>query len=446
MATKRESFNAAAKKIDARSNLRAAMMWVSSKMVSKKRASNTAGVGTRLGYMLLMGLAMVAYKGRNTVADADNYPKITQTIFGNKVVDIQDNNNVSTGFFDRMMIDPNGTDEQWADAIDAIQPYIIAQTFLHEEFIDHIYTDNGARGTKTLGAGLTIRSKENKQFVEDVLGRKVTKAMRITVQDAKRLTDEWFRRFVYPKMRRAINVPIPARAFVALAVAAYNAGASQYTVSSNRGYPVVQAINSGADMQQVMDIFVQQFAKKRNTKWGGIPNKYAVLAMFATDNISNETILNSVAGAPYMLEQNIAAYQINNDMKGAGFYPGRLVTYQNAKPGAGVNGYFVPDSIEEMMLAADVHISKGTPQMAIKDYMTREEARVIANGGVFKRDVSKSGTAKYVEQVSHKSLEQSSAVHKRKIEKFKRGTRNLKQVKSRANVHIQHTQTNNRDV
>ena len=446
MAKQKDSFKKARDKINLRKNMHGVMLWIADKVASINTPLNQTRAAAVLGYTLAMWLVMSTYGGGASYDSVNDKNPVELMPVNKDARGITSDYSVAKGFFEKMVLDPNGTDKQWNDAIDAIQPYVIAQTFLHEEFIDHLYSDNGARGTVTLGAGFTVKNKQNRQFVESVIGRKVTNGMRISVQEARRLADEVFRQRIYPKMRTAFNVPIPARTFIALAIAAYNAGDSQYTVASNRGYAVVQAVNNGADTQQIMDVLVQQFAKKRGTRWGGIPNKYAVLAMFAMNDISNETILNSVAGAPYMLEKDVAAYQVNNNLRGGGFYPGRLVTYQSTRPGAHANGYFVPDSIENMMLSAPEHISKGTPQKSIKDYMTPEEVRVMSHGGVFKRDKKAGTNAKYVEMISVETLIQNRANTKNKIKEFMHGVKSLENAVYGANVHIADSVNNNRDV
>lgn len=286
--------------------------------------------------------------------------------------------------FDNFKINPNVSDEEWEKQIDAIQPYVIAHLFLTEGYVQKMYYDNGTSGTKTIGTGFIIDDEVHRKFAKKILGRPIVNGLSVSVEEARILADAWTREMIYPKMKKAFNVPMDAKLFITLVVAAYNAGESTYSIKGNKGIPVRDAVNAGKTIEEVMNVFVRQYGKVRGTQWGGMRNKYSVCALYALGDISDEVILNCVAEAPYeinaILKQDSAYLSVYNPET---MNEGDLLVYDgkggNAKP---VGVLRIPD-IEDVLQRPQHRKTKGTEQLKVRDYLTEQEVNTIMAGEIF---------------------------------------------------------------
>lgn len=289
--------------------------------------------------------------------------------------------------FDNFKINPNVSDEEWEKQIDAIQPYVIAHLLLTEGYVRDLYYDNGTSGTKTIGTGFILDDEVHRKFAKKILGRPIVNGLSVSVEEARILADAWTREMIYPKMKKAFNVPMDAKLFITLVVAAYNAGESTYSIKGNKGIPVRDAVNAGKTIEEVMNVFVRQYGKVRGTQWGGMPNKYSVCALYALGDISDDVILNCVAEAPYeinaILKQDSAYLSVYNPET---MNEGDLLVYDgkggNAKP---VGVLRIPD-IEDVLQRPQHRKTKGTEQLKVRDYLTEQEVNTIMAGEIF--DVS----------------------------------------------------------
>ncbi len=286
--------------------------------------------------------------------------------------------------FDNFKINPNVSDEEWENQIDAIQPYVIAHLFLTEGYVQKMYYDNGTSGTKTIGTGFIIDDEVHRKFAKKILGRPIVNGLSVSVEEARALADAWTREMIYPKMKKAFNVPMDAKLFITLVVAAYNAGESTYSIKGNKGIPVRDAVNAGKTIEEVMNVFVRQYGKVRGTQWGGMRNKYSVCALYALGDISDDVILNCVAEAPYeinaILKQDSAYLSVYNPET---MNEGDLLVYDgkggNAKP---VGVLRIPD-IEDILQRPQHRKTKGTEQLKVRDYLTEQEVNTIMAGEIF---------------------------------------------------------------
>ena len=288
---------------------------------------------------------------------------------------------------DDFFLNPNASDEEWNRQINAIQPYVISHLLLTEGFIESTYSDKGNSGTLTFGIGFTIEDKAHKQFAEKILGRELSDKENISLEDAKKLTDLWLREKIYPKMKSAFKVPIDAKIFVSLAVAAYNAGESTYSIEGNSGVPVRDAVNARKSKEEIADLYVRQFGKIRKTQWGGMPNKYAVCALYMLGDISDNVILDCVGEAPYSIENYLKQDSVflsqfdKNTMEA-----GRLLIYDGRGRKAKPCGIVRLENIEDLLLREQNRVTKGQRQLRISDYLTPHEVAVIKQGFVFEYD------------------------------------------------------------
>ena len=206
----------------------------------------------------------------------------------------------------------------------------------------------------------------------------------MSVEEARALADAWTREMIYPKMKEAFNVPMDAKLFITLVVAAYNAGESTYSLKGNTGIPVRDAVNAGKTIEEIMNVFVRQYGKVRGTQWGGMPNKYSVCALYALGDISDDVILNCMAEAPYeikaILKQDSAYLSVYNPET---MNKGDLLVYDgkggNARP---VGVLRIPD-IEDVLQRPQHKKTKGTEQLKVRDYLTEQEVNTILAGEIF---------------------------------------------------------------
>lgn len=286
--------------------------------------------------------------------------------------------------FDNFKINPNVSNEEWEKQIDAIQPYVISHLFLTEGYVQKMYYDNGTSGTKTIGTGFILDDEVHRKFAKKILGRPIVNGLSVSVEEARILADAWTREMIYPKMKKAFNVPMDAKLFITLVVAAYNAGESTYSLKGNKGIPVRDAVNAGKTTEEVMNVFVRQYGKVRGTQWGGMPNKYSVCALYALGDISDDVILNCMAEAPYeinaILKQDSAYLSVYNPET---MNKGDLLVYDgkggNARP---VGVLRIPD-IEDVLQRPQYKKTKGTEQLKVRDYLTEQEVNTILAGEIF---------------------------------------------------------------
>lgn len=285
-------------------------------------------------------------------------------------------------------INPNLSDQEWNKQMDAIHPYVLAHLFFTEGFIEKTYSDNGSRGTSTFGIGFTIDDPSHKKFAEKHLGRTLTKDnAKITLEEAKKLTSLWLYERIYPKMKMAFNVPMDARMFVSFVVTAYNAGENTFVNDNNSGAPVRDAVNAGMAKDDIADLYVRQYGKIRNTRWGGMPNKYAICAAYMLGDISDDVILNCIGEAPYTIES-----ALKNNPKYLQVYdedtmePGRLLIYDGKGKKALPCGLVRLDNIEELLMLEQNRITHGTKQLPVCEYINPEDVEIIKQGIVKVKD------------------------------------------------------------
>ncbi|MBR3782545.1 MAG: tetratricopeptide repeat protein [Alphaproteobacteria bacterium] len=286
--------------------------------------------------------------------------------------------------FDNFKINPNVSDEEWEKQIDAIQPYVIAHLFLTEGYVRDLYYDNGTSGTKTIGVGFILDDEVHRKFAKKILGRPIVNGLSVSVEEARILADAWTREKIYPKMKEAFNVPMDAKLFITLVVAAYNAGESTYSLKGNSGIPVRDAVNAGKTIEEIMNVFVRQYGKVRGTQWGGMSNKYSVCALYALGDISDDVILNCVAEAPYeinvILEQDSAYLSVYNPKT---MNEGNLLIYDGEEKKARPVGVVRIPNIEEVLQTPQYRKTKGTEQLKIRDYLMEQEVNTIMAGEIF---------------------------------------------------------------
>ncbi len=287
--------------------------------------------------------------------------------------------------FENFVLNPNASEEEWQKQIDAVQPYVLSHIFSTEGYIKKAYFDVGASsGTLTFGAGFTIADRQHRSFASKILGRKLGNGSEISIQETKILVDAWMREKVYPPMKKAFKKPLPARLFVGLAVAAYNAGESTYTLAGNSGVPVVEAVNAGKSIQEIVDVYVRAYGKQRGTQWGGMPNKYGVCALYMLGHISEKAILESIGEAPYTIEPFVAAVQKqDSSFNKQNMVQGRLLVYDgNAKESKpiGVKYY---DNLDGMLTKTKFRKTKGTVQLPVQEYFSTQEVKTMLAGNLF---------------------------------------------------------------
>ena len=268
--------------------------------------------------------------------------------------------------FEDLKLNPKNS-ERWADAVVGIHPYVLAHIISSEGFIEKAYDDNGGNGTLTLGSGFTINDKIHRDFAKKILGRHVGNGASITVAENRILVSEWLKQKIYPQIQQNLTRSIDSRLFVILAVAAYNKGSNTYA-PGNSGHPVIQAINDGKSPDEIAATYVRAFSGIQGTKWGGLPNKFGLSALYYQGAVQDTTILNAIAEAPYTLEKHIR--QNNN----------RLVTYDNKTNAARANGLYNPGNIDSLMLLTKYRKTQGTVQEPVKNYLTPHQCDVIQQG------------------------------------------------------------------
>lgn len=329
-------------------------------------------------YMLMGGMLFGGYYGvRGATQDFDgnwteNVKEWVQDVLSKDVK------------LENFALDPRLSEADWQKQIDAIQPYVIAHTFLTEGYIANAYLDNGNEGTLTIGAGFTIADKKHRNFVKRVLGRPLRNGDTITVAEARLLADMWYREEIYPKMKKYFTAPIDARTFISLAITAYNAGENTYSKATNSGGPVRDAVNQGKSKEEIANLIVRQFGKRRGTNWGGMPNKYAVHAMYILGDISDDAVLNSISEAPYAIESEIkkdSQYVAAFDDKT--MVEGRMVVYEGKSKKSKPTKLVRLDSIETILQKPRHRVTRGTKQRPIFQYLTVMEVDRIKRGVIF---------------------------------------------------------------
>lgn len=287
---------------------------------------------------------------------------------------------------DDFEIDPGESQENWEKQVKAIEPYVVAHLFSTEGFVEGGYLDNGASGTLTIGAGFTLGDETHIKFATKVLGRPIGNGSKVTVAEARKLIVEWCNQKIYPKMKQVFTAKIPARTFISLVVAAYNAGENTFA-DGNSGADVRDAVNAGVPTNELVKKFVRAYGKIRKTQWGGMPNKYAVCAYYMMDKLSDEDILNAIGEAPYTLEQVLKAdmgYKQAYDSKT--MKNGRLLIYDGKGAYAKPKDLLVLDNLGELIQKTKYRKTYGTVQEPVKDYMTAREVEVMSKGRIFRVD------------------------------------------------------------
>lgn len=288
---------------------------------------------------------------------------------------------------ENLMIDPSLDDDQWEKQMDAITPYVVAHMFLTEGYIETAYYDNGTSGTLTFGAGFTIADAKHRNFAKQILGRSVGNGSTISVDETKKLTEAWCRQEIYPKMKRQFTAKMPARTFISLVVAAYNAGENTFA-NGNSGAPVRDAVNNGKSTKEIANLLVKQLGKIRGTQWGGMPNKYAVCALYMLGEISDDAILDAISEAPYTLESVLK--QDNEYLSvfdSQTMERGRLLIYESQNRNSKAKEIVRLDNINELLQKEQNRVTRGTVQKPVKTYMTDYEVRTMRSGKLFRSDV-----------------------------------------------------------
>ena len=284
---------------------------------------------------------------------------------------------------ENLVINPALDDTQWKQQMDAISPYVLAHLFSTEGYIENAYYDDEGGGTLTFGAGFTINDKSHRDFAKKILGRPVGNGATISVEETRLLTQAWCQEKIYPKMKRQFTVPMPAKTFISLVVTAFNAGENTFA-NGNSGAPVRDAVNSGKSTEEVANLLVKQFGKIRNTQWGGMPNKYAVCALYMTGKISDDAILNAISEAPYTLESVLkkdSVYLSKFDAKT--MEKGRLLVYDSGAKKSRASGIVEIENINQVLQQQQYRVTKGTQQKPVKDYMTEYEVQVMREGKLY---------------------------------------------------------------
>ena len=311
----------------------------------------------------LFGLGLVAgggYLGTEVVPD--------------KIEQFKEWRNVkrNTMAFEDVVLNPRASDEEWQRMVDAVHPYVLAHLVSSEEYIEQIYDDNFGRGTKTIGMGFALMDEIHRKFAARVLNQHVGNGFRITKEQSRDLASAWLYEKVYPKIKQHIKVPMNARLFVILAVAGYNKGENTWA-SGNTGHIVTRAINAGQTPQDIANAYVRAFAAIKGTSWGGLPYKFGVLASYYLGNVSDQDLLNSIAGAPYMMDE---------------YVPDGLLVYDSNSPKARAKAVRHIDNLGDLLQMPRYRVTKGTKQKPIREYLTNEQVDLIANGYVKIGDVT----------------------------------------------------------
>lgn len=320
---------------------------------------------------------------------------------------------------DNFVINPDAPDEAWNSQISAIHPYVVMNAFLTEGFIRDAYYDNGKNsGTLTIGIGFTINDKKHRDFAKRILGRPLGNGSRVTVEESRRLTDAWLLEEIYPKMRKHLHTKMSARTFISLAITAYNAGENTYA-PGNSGAPVCKAVNSGKSKEEIANVLVQQFGKIRGTQWPGMPNKYAVCALYMLGDVSDEAILNSIGEAPYALdthlkqdEEYLAKFN-NKTME-----KGKLLIYSSQNKKAKPTGFIRLDNINELLQKQKYRVTKGTKQVPNRECMTEYEVQTILAGKVFGNNVIDYRMAEIQQSASESKMTDSEKLNEEGEEFF----------------------------
>ena len=374
---------------------------------TKKPAANLMKKHSGLvSYLTYYAAASVLIAGAAKISNADNVSDKEQDKQETVLTPQEEHKK-----FKDFVLNPNATDEEWKKQIDLIQPYVIAHILSTEGFVDSLYYDKGdTTGTPTIAAGFILNDDIHRDFAEKTLGRKLEKGSIVSKEDAKKLTDAWLRRKVYPNMKREFNVEMPVRMFISLVVAAYNAGESIYK-EGNSGRPVATAVNAGESIESIVNKYVRAFGKTRGTEWGGLANKYAVCALYMMDRISEEVILNSVSDAPSSIGRYVAAAQ-NKDAQfdTTRMKTGRLLVYdgyaKTAKP-VGVLKY----DVDSMLLKVRAGVTRGTKQEPVRNFFCEKDVDMMEQGLLFHND-----TGVFMENLERYFVVQQSESEKLKQE------------------------------
>lgn len=265
------------------------------------------------------------------------------------------------------MLDSNADSAQWRQMTDAVHPYVLSHVISSEGFIRQLYDDNGGRGTLTIGSGFTLNDKVHRDFAKKILGRHIGNGSSISVDENRLLVSAWLYQKVYPKIKAQINVPMDSRLFVILAVAAYNKGENTYA-AGNKGHSVADAINSGKSPNEIATAYVAAFGGIKGTRWGGLPNKFGVLALYYLGYVDDDVILNAIAEAPYTLEPYLSEYG------------GRLLKYNGAGRSAVASGFNIPENLSELMLKTKTRTTHGTLQQPVRKYLDTTQVAAIERG------------------------------------------------------------------
>lgn len=271
--------------------------------------------------------------------------------------------------FDDFYMDPTVDAAQWKKMLDAVHPYVLSHLVSSEGFIQTLYDDNGGRGTLTIGSGFTLNDNVHRNFAKKILGRHIGNGSSISIEENRLLVSAWLYQKVYPKIKSQIHVPMDSRLFVILAVAGYNKGENTYA-PGNKGNPVAVAINTGQSPKRIATEYVAAFGGIRGTRWGGLPNKFGVLALYYLGYTDDSVILNAIAEAPYTIEPYLQEYN------------GRLLKYNGTTKTAVANGFNIPDNLSDLLMKTKSRVTHGTAQQAVKNYLSSDMVAAIEQGNV----------------------------------------------------------------
>lgn len=272
----------------------------------------------------------------------------------------------NTMAFDDVVLNPRASDEEWQRMVDAVHPYVLAHLVSSEEYVEQIYDDNFGKGTKTIGMGFALMDETHRKFATRVLNQHIGNGFKITKEQSRDLASAWLYEKVYPKIKQHIKAPMDAKLFVILAVAGYNKGENTWA-AGNKGNIVTRAINSEQKPQDIAGAYVRAFAEIKGTRWGGLSYKYGMLASYYLGNVSDQDLLNSIAGAPYMMDE---------------YVPQGLLVYDSNSPKARAKAVRQVDSLGVLLQKPRYRKVQGTVQEPIRAYLTDEHAELIANGYV----------------------------------------------------------------
>lgn len=264
--------------------------------------------------------------------------------------------------FKDFKVDPRSDEQAWQKMIDAVHPYVLSHIVSSEGFIKKLYDDNFGHGTLTIGSGFALMDREHREFGEKVLGRRLGNGVTINIEENRTLVSAWLYKKVYPQIKNTIKVPMESDLFVILAVAGYNKGPNVYD-TGNSGAPVASAVNERKNKEEIAKEYVRCFGGTQETKWPGLANKYAVLALYYLGYVDDITILDAIGEAPYTLNK-------------------KLLIYESAAKTAKAKDIIRPKNIKEMLLATKIRKTKGTFQRPVRNYLTAEQVGLIENGYV----------------------------------------------------------------